>query len=556
MLSSLYIRDFAIVGRLELSLQRGLSVVTGETGAGKSILIDALALVLGERADAGVIRQGAERAEIIATFDLDSRQDAAAWLAANDLFGDGECVVRRLLEREKPSKGFINGRPVAMQMLRELGEHLVDIHGQHEHQSLLKRDAQRQVLDDYAGIAERVTALGATYRELKSLQTRLESLQRESADREARIELLRYQVNELEAAQLEPDEIAGLESEHARLANAAELTAGVQEVAQGLYDDDEAAVTRMLARAIARLETLSEYDPKLAELNALLNEAAIRVDEAASQLHQYLDRLELDPRRLQWVEERLGTLHDLARKHRVPAPELPEVLRRLQVELGDIENAETNLARLAEQLGSSRAAYLELATTVSASRRAAALRLSEGVTAQMQGLGMAGGCFEIAVTPLDQTEPTAYGLDRIEFLVSANPGQSLRPLTKVASGGELSRFSLAIQVITAGIGRIPTLIFDEVDVGIGGGVAEIVGQQLRTLGQARQVLVITHLAQVAAQGEHHLVVVKRTAPDVAVSIRALATAERAHEIARMIGGVEITPQTLAHAQEMLQRAAG
>jgi DNA repair protein RecN (Recombination protein N) len=553
-LNHLYIRDFAIVHKLELGIESGLTVLTGETGAGKSVMIDALALALGERAESGVIRHGCERTEVAAGFDLKTGQDAAKWLQAHDLFEDGECLLRRVVERDKGSKAYINGRPVPVQMLRELGELLVDVHGQHEHQSLLKREAQRQVLDDYAGLSARIDTLGGIYHALRELEARRESLGREGADRTARIEFLRFQVQELEALKLTPEEIPQIEDEHKRLANGAELLQGAQAIAHTLYDDDDNAVSGRINQCIRQLEGLSEYDAKLGELITLLNEAAVQVDEAASQLHQYLDGLDIDPARLEWLEGRIAALHDLSRKHQVKAEELPAVLVHLKTELADIEDFDVNLEKLDKEIKDARDGYLKLAKEVSRERAQAAGLLGKEVTQEMQKLGMPGGRFEVTLTPLPKDELSASGLERIEYQVSANPGQPVKPLTKVASGGELSRISLALQVITARVGRVPTLIFDEVDVGIGGGVAEIVGAQLRTLADARQVLCITHLAQVAAQGHHHLQVTKETAANTTVThIGPLAAKERVQEIARMLGGVEITRQTLDLAAEMLSR---
>jgi DNA repair protein RecN (Recombination protein N) len=556
MLTQLHIRDFAIVHELSLGFEPGFTVLTGETGAGKSILIDALALVLGERADSDVIRHGCTRAEVTAGFALKPTHGAARWLKAQDLFDDQECLLRRVIEADKPSRGFINGRPVPIQMLRELGEYLVDIHGQHEHQSLLRRDAQREILDDYAGLGETVQILAGHHHDMQELRARLEALQQQSADREARIELLRYQLRELDALNLSAGEIPALEEEHARLANGAELIEGVQAVVQAVQDDEETAAARQLARAIGRLESLGEYDAKLGEIAALLNEAAIQMDEAGSRLNHYLDSLELDPARLQAVERRLSTVHDLARKHKVRPEELPAVHARVRAELNDIENLDTSRGRLEEELEKHRAAYFKAARDVSRRREAAAKKLSRAVTDEMQELGMPGGKFEVTLTPLPENETGASGLERVEFLVSANAGQPARPLAKVASGGELSRISLALQVVLAGTGRIPTMIFDEVDVGIGGRVAEVVGRKLRALGSSRQVLCITHLAQVAAQGAQHVQVRKRTEGKATVAEAApLAERERTMEIARMIGGVEISKQTLAHAKDMLERAS-
>ena len=556
MLTQLYVRDFAIVRELSLAYEPGFTVLTGETGAGKSILIDALALVLGERADSEVIRHGCARAEVSAGFALKPSQDAAKWLKENDLFGDKECVLRRVIEADKPSRGFINGRPVPIQMLRELGEYLVDIHGQHEHQSLLRRDAQRQILDDYAGLEVNVRALTGHYREMESLRERLATLKQQTSDREARVELLRYQVRELDALGLAAGEIPSLEEEHTRLANGAELIEGVQSLAHAIQEDEEAAVAHQLARAISRLETLVQYDAKLGEIIALLNEAAIQIDEAGGRLTHYLDSLELDPARMQVVERRLSTVHDLARKHKVKPEGLPSVHERLRAELNEIENFDTSLERLEQDLEKARAVYFKTAKDISHGRQSAAKTLAKSVTNEMQELGMPGGNFEVILTSLPEDEAGAYGLERVEFLVSANPGQPARPLAKVASGGELSRISLALQVVLAGTGRIPTLIFDEVDVGIGGRVAEVVGRKLRALGESRQVLCITHLAQVAAQGTQHVQVRKQTeGKDTVAEAVPLAERERTLEIARMIGGVEISKQTLAHAKDMLTRAS-
>lgn len=557
MLSHLYIRDFTIVHELELTFESGFTALTGETGAGKSILVDALALTLGERADNTVIRHGCARAEIVAGFDLRPDQDAARWLSEHELFTEHECVLRRVIDADKPSRGFINGRPVPIQMLRELGQYLVDIHGQHEHQSMLRRDGQRQILDDYAGLGETLAKLNVHYTELNALTSRLRALQRQSTDRDARIDLLRYQVRELEALGISAEELAQLEEEHSRLANGAELLDGLQETAQALYDDEEAAVAPVLARALSRLEQLAQYDGRLGELTTLLRDAGIQVDEVASRLHQYLDRLELDPQRLQTIEQRLASVHDLARKHKTRAEELPQVLEQLSTELHDLEEGDLNIERLEQAIETERQRYLELAQQISTMRKQAAPNLGKSVTTQMQQLGMPGGHFAIQLEPLAVDELSANGLERVEFLVSANPGQPLRALTKVASGGELSRISLALQVVAAQVARIPTLVFDEVDVGIGGRVAEIVGQQLRRLGESREVLCITHLAQVAALGDQHLQVSKTTKGESTVAtVRTLAGRERIDEIARMIGGIKISKKTLAHAQDMLARATG
>ncbi|MHB8743586.1 MAG: DNA repair protein RecN [Sulfuricaulis sp.] len=556
MLTQLYIRDFAIVHELSLACESGFTVLTGETGAGKSILIDALALVLGDRADSDVLRHGCTRAEVTAGFALKPAHAAAKWLKNHDLFDDQECVLRRVVEADRPSRGMINGRPVTIQMLRELGEFLVDIHGQHEHQSLLRRDAQREILDDFAGLEDSVRSLAVQHHDMQSLHDRLAALKQQTVDREARVELLRYQVREFDALGLADDEILALEEEHVRLTNGAELIEGVQAVAQAVLEDEEVSVSQQLTRANSRLEALGQYDPSLSEIVALLNEATIQIDEAGRRLNHYLESLELDPARLQAVERRLATVHDLARKHKVKPEELPGVHVRLRTELANIENLDTSLGQLQETLEQTRLAYHKVAQDISRRREASAKKLARAVSDEMQELGMPGGKFAVSLTPLADGETSAQGLERVEFLVSANPGQPPRPLAKVASGGELSRISLALQVTLAGTGRIPTLIFDEVDVGIGGRVAEVVGRKLRALGQTRQVLCITHLAQVAAQGDLHVQVRKRTeGKSTLAEIALLGEPERTLEIARMIGGVEISKQTLAHAKDMLSRAS-
>ncbi len=555
MLTDLYIRDLAVVKQLELSLDHGLNVFTGETGAGKSIMIDALSLVLGTRADTDVIRHGCDSAEVLASFHVHADQDAAQWLEENDLFEDGQCVLRRLIYREKPTKGFINGRPVAMQSLRDLGDLLVDIHGQHEHQSLLKRDVQRQILDDYAEQTDNVRRVSALYHDYRALLQRRDKLSADLQDRDERLELLRYQVDELKDLTLGRDEYAALQDEHARLANASELIEGIQATIAALYEDENGNANQLLVSANERLHILTKFDGALDENIKLLNEALIQVDETVNSLRHYLDRLQLDPDRLGSVDQQLGTIHDLARKHRVQPEQLSAVRERLAQQLSELEDTDYHLAAIEEELAGVQAEYQTVAETLSRARRKAAKRLSSEVTDHMQELGMAGGEFAVAVTGNRTDAPNAHGFDRIEFIVTANPGQPLKPLTKVASGGELSRVSLALQVVAASIGRIPTLIFDEVDVGIGGRVAEIVGRLLSSLGASRQVLCITHLAQVAAQGSHHYCVQKRSRPEISVAIDALDGETRVAELARMIGGISITEQTLAHAEDMLMRAS-
>lgn len=555
MLIHIRLRDFAIVDELELEFGGGMTALTGETGAGKSILVDALGLALGDRGDSGVVRHGAERAEIEAGFDVSALPAVTDWLHDQDLDADGDCLLRRVLGKDGRSRAYINGRSVTLQALQELGAQLIDIHGQHEHQSLLRRDMQRALLDDYAGHDAQLDALANLYREWKRASDEVAQLRQAIEERAARGELLRYQVRELQALALTEDELDTLNQEHARLANVGRLLETSQRALNQLYESEEGTAHLQLSQSLHEIEVLCDLDPSLNDAKELLAGALIQLREGADALRRYTDRLELDPERLNQVEQRLGSIHDMARKHRLTPSELPVLLIRLEVELAGLENADARLDALQAHIDALTRAFNTQAQSLSDARRRAAQTLGTRVSKIMTQLGMPGGRIEITVEASTPVRFTPTGIDAIEFLVSANPGQPLRPLSKVASGGELSRISLAIQVITANSGRIPTLIFDEVDTGIGGGVAEVVGRQLRTLGEARQVLCVTHLPQVAAQAHHHLQVSKLSGKDhTRTSIRVLNTEQRTDELARMLGGVEITSQTLAHAEEMLTRA--
>jgi DNA repair protein RecN (Recombination protein N) len=554
MLTQLRIRDFAIVEALDLELAAGMTAVTGETGAGKSILVDAIGLLLGDRADSGTIRHGAERTDISAVFDLDALPAARAWLVERDLNGERECHLRRVIASNGRSRNYINGVPQPAQALRELGEWLVDIHGQHEHQSLLRREAQRQLLDDYAGNAALVAELADHYRTWSRLRQELRDLRQASSERDARLDILRYHLKELAALNLVEGEITELESEQRRLANASQLLDTGQQLLNELSESDEDTVADRLTHSLRELDTLSRLDARLLPVSELLNAALIQVQEASSELRGYVQALDLDPTHLAQIEQRLTAAHQLARKHRLDAAELPALQARFEAELDTLEHSETRLDELQQAVKAARAAYQQGADQLSERRTAAARELGERVSQALIGLGMPGGRFAITLERLEK--PTPGGLETVEFQVSANPGQPLRPLAKVASGGELSRISLAIQVITARAARIPTLIFDEVDSGIGGGVAEVVGRQLRTLGGNRQVLCVTHLPQVAAQAHQQLKVEKQTdGESTYTQVASLETEERVTEIARMLGGLELTANTLAHAREMVEKAA-
>ena len=555
MLTHIAIRDFAIIDSLELDLGAGMSVLTGETGAGKSILVDALGLVLGDRADAGVVRQGAERAEISAEFDLQDVPGVVAWLEQQELGADGECILRRIIGADGRSRGQINGRSVPMQLLKELGEQLVDIHGQHEHQSLLRRDTQLQLLDGYGQHQALLTEVAQVYSEWKRAHQQFTELRSAAANRDARLEMLRYQVGELDALKLEPGEAASLDDEHKRLANSGRLAEGAQSALASLYEDEEGSAYQLLSHAARELEKLAALDPRLSSVREILTGAEAQLSEAGDALRHYLADMDMDPQRLQWVEDRLGVLHELARKHRIEPQDLPQRFQELNAELAQLERAEITLQELETRLQTLRDAYLRAAGALHAQRVRTAAELGKKVSAVMQELGMPGGKFAVEVNSIDSERFAANGTDSIEFMVSANKGQALKPLAKVASGGELSRISLAIQVIAAQATAIPSMVFDEVDAGIGGGVAEIVGRRLRALGETRQVLCVTHLPQVASQAHQHLRVSKQTEAKATLTrIETLDRKLQVEELARMLGGIEITETTRKHAREMLARA--
>ncbi len=549
MLRSLNIRDFVIVERVDLEFSGGFTVLTGETGAGKSILIDALAMVLGERGDAGIVRQGSQKAEISAEFELGALRPLQRWLTDNDLGGDDDaCLVRRSIDSGGRSRAFINGRGVTLAQLREAGECLVDIHGQHEHQSLLRAPAQRALLDAYGGLDENAGAVASAWRGWQNLRQQLHLLETNAAALVAEREQLQWQVRELDALKLDSGEWQELQAEHARLAHAQSLIEGSQYAMDALSDGDNSSVTQLVAVS-SRLARLLEYDARLKEIVDVIASAQEQAQEAVYMLRDYHQRLDIDPQRFKQVEQRLDAVHTSARKYRVTPEALPDTLARAQArleQLGDSGDVETLRGRETQ----ARAAYLAEAKKLSAERGTAAKKLSEKVTAAMQTLALAGGSFEVALNPL--AEGNLSGLEQVEFLVSAHKGIAPRPLAKVASGGELSRISLAIQTVTSEIAQVPTLIFDEVDAGIGGRVAEIVGQMLKKLGRKHQVMCVTHLPQVAASADQQWQVTKSAANSKVLSqVAVLDKQQRVEEIARMLGGVKITETTRKHAAEML-----
>ncbi len=555
MLLHIHIRNFAIIDELELELRPGMCVLTGETGAGKSIIVDALGLVLGDRADSRVIRQGTDRAEITVTVDISNLPAAKTWLAEHDLLSDNECILRRIIARDGRSRAYIGGSPVPLSQLKPLAEMLVDIHGQHEHQSLLRRDMQRRLLDNHAGNEPQLKKLDHIYRQWRTVKSRFEHLSKETQEREARIDLLRYQRQELREVGMDKQQLDALEQEHQRLSNVERLRQGCESAYFNLYESDDAALYSQLGRLANSLGELTELDAGISEWIELLCAAQVQLAEAAKGLHGYSAELEEDPQRLEWLENQIALVQDLARKHRLQPDQLPQRLMEIESELESLQDPDIDPQKLTVRINELHTEYQQLAKQIRHHRETTAQSLSKETTAAMQTLGMKGGRFHIDVEPLDSQQLSPSGLDRIEFLVSSNAGQPLQAINKIASGGELSRISLAIQMVAANSLSIPTLIFDEVDSGIGGGVAEAVGQQLHKLGQNRQVLCVTHLPQVAAQAHHHYQVKKLKQKKLTTTrIDALSITSRVDEIARMLGGLVMTEQTLAHAEEMITRA--
>ncbi|CAG9174518.1 DNA repair protein RecN [Cupriavidus pinatubonensis] len=559
MLRSLSIRDFVIVDTLDLDFQSGFTVFTGETGAGKSILIDALALVLGERADAGVVREGSARASISATFSTHAALDA--WLEERELGGDEDgdvrtVLLRRTVDGSGRSKAFINGAAATLAQLREVGDQLVDIHGQHAHQQLLRPDAQRLLFDAHAGLTHQAGAVAESWRAWRACVRQREAVEHQSREMQLERERLEWQVGELEKLAPQAGEWEEIQAEYNRLSHAAGLIDGSRAALDALSEAD-GSVLSALNSIVHRVQQLADVDPSLRDVLAALEPAQVQAEEAAHSLMRYVDRLELDPERLEAVNERMQALHTTARKYRLPPEQLADELVTRRQQLDDLQSAQ-DINKVLAREAAAKAAYLTLAQHLSQARKVAAEALSAAVTEAMQGLSMAGGSFVAALNPLDEGQ--SYGLEQMEFLVAGHAGVSARPLARVASGGELARISLAISVITSEAAPTPTLIFDEVDTGIGGAVAEVVGRRLQELGRARQVLCVTHLPQVAAQAGHHLLVSKETTGDGAGSvtrsrIRSLDAAGRVVETARMLGGATVTPTTLQHAEEMLAQGA-
>jgi DNA repair protein RecN (Recombination protein N) len=552
---SLQVRDFAIVDRIDVEFEPGVTVLTGETGAGKSILVDALGLVLGERGNAQLVRDGAKRAEFAAEFDVSDLANVRAWLEEQALDLDEECLLRRVINADGRSRAFINGNSVPLSQLKSLGEHLLDIHGQHFHQSLSHRAIQRELLDHFGGLLEKRAATEESFATWKAVADRLRQLTEAESDRASRLDLLSFQLQELDVLALEPGEVDELQSERQKLQNSGRLAEGANGALQGLYENDTANANTLVADAVRRVESLLQYDRSLEPVLDTLKSAGIQVAEAAESLRRYGDSIDMDPGRRDWVEERLDSIQTVSRKHRVAPADLLALVDKLRREHDELSHAEERGRELVLQADAAKNAYLERAKALSNDRRKASKTFASAVIDAMQGLGMPGGVFEVRLTTLDDDAARPWGIDELDFLISANPGQAAQPLAKIASGGELSRMSLAIQVIASDGSAIPTMVFDEVDSGVGGGVAEMVGRRLQELGVSRQVLCVTHLPQVASLADQHIRVSKVTdGKTTRTRLHVLRKDERVEELARMLGGMEITQKTLAHAAEMLAGA--
>ena len=551
MLNHLSIRNFAVVKTLDLDLEQGMTAITGETGAGKSIAIDALSLCLGARADANMVRPGEDKAEIIATFSV-QHSEARTWLQQRELDNDDECIIRRLISSEGRSRAFINGVPAPLQQLKELGHYLISIHGQHAHQQLLKPEVQRQLLDDYAQHSPSLIKVADSYQELRHKQKSLLQLQQSQQQREARKQLLAYQVEELDEFALEESEFQQLEAEHKRLSNSQVLLEQSQLSFHQLYEADEFNALAAIQTSCDRLQELQDSDPSLAPIVAILNEAAIQVDEAAQQIRDYVDALEIDPMRMQQVEARYSLAMDLSRKHQVQPEQLYQHHQQLSAEYRELQQDQDMLVELEQELQLLQQKYLDTALKLSNSRKKAAVKLAKEIQQHIRSMNMQHAQLSIAVEFQDDAAPSAFGLDNIQFLIATNAGQHADSLDKVVSGGELSRIGLAIQVISSSTQAIPTMIFDEVDVGISGPTASIVGQLLRKLGQQTQVLCVTHLPQVAARAHQQKFVTKFSDNNsTETHIISLSEKERIEELARLLAGDKLTDTAIANAKDLL-----
>ena len=551
MLTHLSIKQFAVVASAELEFGPGLTVISGETGAGKSLLVDALGLVSGLRADSGVVRHGAERAELVADFRIDDVPLAVEWLRRNELDEEEACQIRRVIRADGGSRAWINGRPATVGQLGELSGLLVEIHGQHEHQALLSRPSQLALLDAFGRTTIERQAVAEAARTWAGLLEERDALSARG-DVSERIEWLEHQHAELERETLEPEALAQLDADHRRQAHATGLIDACEAALQQLAGDEQPSLSGSLQQVRGQLQRVREHEPRLDEVDGMLDAAAIQLDEALSLLDRIRSDLDIDPDAFEAIERRLGRLHELARKHRVAPDQLLAQRETIAGELDTLRGAGERLKALDTEIDKARQDWRQVADVLGSKRRDAARTLSTDTTALIGELGMGGGHFEVAIEPTDGNTPDPQGAERVEFLVAANPGQPARALRKVASGGELSRISLAIEVAALGLDAVPSMVFDEVDSGIGGAVADIVGRKLRALGERRQVLCVTHLPQVAAQGHAHYRVSKASAEGLTQSaVQRLDAGQREEELARMLGGAELTREARAAARRLL-----
>ena len=554
MLSHLSIKNYATVESLEIEFQPGMSVITGETGAGKSIILGALGFTLGDRADKTIVRPGASRADIVAEFSISGIKSAQSWLAIHDLILESDphqCMLRRVVNHDGRSRGYINGSPVTLTNLKDLGDMLMDIHSQHEHHSLLQRATHQRLLDDFGVDQKLRNNLLSTWKQWQTNHQKLTALRDQTSESSAQAQLLAYQLSEIEELDVQDHEVEQLDAEFKALSHADD-TLNVVHGALEECEGDELSLANQISQITQRLRSLKANAEALGPAIALMEEAEIQLSEAVNELRRFAEGFQADPERLDIVNRRLGALHDLARKHKVPAIELGQLVMDLRDQLSRVENSDAELEQLQANDGLLREQYHRLATEISKQRRSAAKKLDKAVNGELKHLGMPHAELSVTLTASTGDVPSQQGLETAEFLVSTNPGQTANPLIKVASGGELSRISLAIQVITAQTSETPSLVFDEVDVGIGGGVAKVVGEMLRQLGQTTQILCVTHQAQVAGQGHHHFCVSKSAQSDLTVtSVQELRGAQIVKEIARMLAGEELSDESLAHAQQLV-----
>lgn len=554
MLTHLTISQFAIIEALELDIAPDLTVITGETGAGKSIMLDALGLALGNRADADMIRQSEDhtKAEIHACFNISHHDEAKEWLANRDLEAADECILRRVITREGRSKGYINGSPQPITALRELGSLLVSIHGQHEHQALMKKDTHRALLDQFGQLNGQCQMVSHSFNKWKTARETYLTHRNNAQELADRVDLLKFQLQEFHELSLQKGEYQQLEQDHRKMANAETLAQSAQQLLDGLTDQDQ-ALNAQLQHLTSLAQDMTRQDSDVQDIAELLNSACIQLEEAASSLRHYRDKLDMDPELYQKLDQKLGTAYQLARKHRIDPYEIPQHQQHLQAELDTIDGGEEKLQQLEAKAEKAHAEYLKKAKALSKSRQQQAKKLSQTLTDQIKDLGMPEAKMEVLLTPYDEAAGTAHGLEQIEFHIQTNPGQAIKPLAKIASGGELARISLAIQVACAAKTNVATLMFDEVDVGVGGKTAHIVGRLLRGLGNDNQVICVTHQPQVAAQGHHHLYVSKELVDgNTHTQIDVLDAEQRIEEIARMLGGREVNAKTMAHAQSLIE----